>query len=147
MPRARAKTHKVSEKDIQNQMKQWLILKGCVCLRRNVAGARKMPDGSYLKLGSVGQSDLWGKLPDGRHFELEVKKPGKRPTPKQVDWLIAMNGSGRDRSVAFWASSLDDVRQVFERVMSGWRVVYDNKPKPGDFCLTPEVVPAGHEGE
>lgn len=136
MPKAKAPRQPVPlERDVQAQMRAWLVAHGCVVHRRSVAGARKMPDGSVMTLGQTGQADLWGKLPDGRHFELEVKRPGNRPTQAQVDWLTAMNGRGRDRSVAFWADSLADVEQVFRRVMDGWRVVYDHNPRPGDYRL------------
>ncbi len=58
---------------------------GVACWRRNV-GAAKLK-GFFIRFSSPGQSDLWGWDANGVHFELEVKRPGGKPTKEQKDWL------------------------------------------------------------
>ena len=52
--------------------------------------------------GQKFQADLWGVDEIGgtaRHWEIETKRPGNRPTPGQLEWLKAMSARG---CVAFW---------------------------------------------
>lgn len=138
MPRRTLKSiSHASEAEIQTAVMAWLAATGSAVIRRNVAGPRKLAGGHYVRLGHKGQADLYGKSPTGAHLEIEVKRPGQRPRPEQVDWLVRMNGSGRDRSAAFWVTSVDDLSQIMCRLEQGWRVVYDHDPLPGDFRLEP----------
>jgi hypothetical protein len=119
----------------------YLVARGFVVLRRNVTTV-KFKD-RYVNFGQRGQADLYGKTPEGAglpggvHVEIEVKRPGERPTQAQVDWLVKMNGRGRDRSVAFWADNLPSLVRIVDAVLGGARVVYDLGPgsEPGDFHL------------
>lgn len=70
--------------------------------RRNV-GALKIGK-RFIRFAKPGQSDLWGILWNGRHFECEVKRPGKVPTDLQFGWLDECRALG---AVAFWANSLE----------------------------------------
>ena len=48
--------------------------------------------------------DIGGMMPEGRYFEVEVKKTGERPTKAQyktIDFINKHNG------IALWADSLD----------------------------------------
>lgn len=62
----------------------------CVCRKRHVA------------MGVGGDPDLYGSI-DGRHFEIEVKRPGCDPTPLQAkrleDWRATGAMAGVARSV------------------------------------------------
>lgn len=37
-----------------------------------------------------GKADIEGQLSDGRYFALEVKRPGEKPTPEQVQFLMTV---------------------------------------------------------
>ena len=114
------------ERDIQKAGVALLKARGWKVFRRNVGGILKLANGQRVRMGEKGQADDYGKTPQGWHFELEFKRPGQRPRVEQRDWLLYMNGSGCDRSVAFWVSSLSDLLQVATRIEQGWRVVYDD---------------------
>ena len=103
--------------------------------RRGV-GAHQV-GGRWVRYGQPGQADIEGiilmDLPErqgsedidadtqevGVHLEVEVKAPGKKPTPKQIAWLAACASSG---AVALWVDSvkmLEDLLAVeFRR--RGW---------------------------
>lgn len=93
-----------SEADILRLILDWCKANRIFVRRRNVAGAQKL-HGSYVRLGNKGEADLWGILPGGRHFECELKKPGKEPGKEQLEWLSECRGAG---AVAFWCDSLDE---------------------------------------
>lgn len=63
---------------------------------------------NFATLGSKrGVSDIIGVLPkNGRALFLELKAPGKRPTPDQVQFLTEMAAAG---ALAFWADNARDV--------------------------------------
>jgi len=67
---------------------------------------------NFATLGSKrGVSDIIGVLPPtGRALFLELKAPGKAPTPDQRTFLVEMASAG---AVAFWA---DNVRDVIVRL-------------------------------
>lgn len=41
-----------------------------------------------------GKGDIEGMLQGGRYFALEVKKPGEKATPEQLDFLAAVRDGG-----------------------------------------------------
>lgn len=41
-----------------------------------------------------GKGDIEGMLPGGRYFTLEVKRPGEKATPEQLDFLAAVRDGG-----------------------------------------------------
>ncbi len=57
----------------------------------------------HVTMGTMGDPDLYGCLPGGRHFEIEVKRPGNYPTALQdqrlAEWFTAGAISGVARSV------------------------------------------------
>ena len=91
---------------------------GIFAQRRNVAGAQRLTGGHYVRLGKKGQSDIWGILKGGRHFECECKKPGEQPTPEQVKWLTQCACEG---GYSFWVTSLDEFISVIDRATKGVR--------------------------
>ena len=58
------------------------------------------------RFGQPGQSDLWLMFPNGVYGALEAKKPGGRPTSKQVAWIEFVQSQG---GVAFWFDSLESL--------------------------------------
>lgn len=47
----------------------------------------------------------WG----GKFVAIEVKAPGKKPTPRQVNIMVEIENT---KGLAFWVESLSDVKEV-----------------------------------
>lgn len=109
------------ESKVQRSIMVRLKRLGIVLHRRNVGGLRDHA-GQYVAFGSPGQSDLWGwQLDTGRHWEIEVKRPGNKPTPKQLRWLKDCTARN---VVAFWGDNCNTVERVAEAILAGGRVVW-----------------------
>lgn len=106
------KAQKPSESAVQRAILDYCAAERIFVQRRNVAGVQRMTGGHYVRLGTKGQSDLWGIL-DGRHWECEVKKPGEIPTQAQLDWLVECARAG---AVAFWCDSLDGFTEQIRQI-------------------------------
>jgi hypothetical protein len=91
---------------------------GVKCYRRNV-GAIAIED-RFIRFSEKGQSDLWGVLPNGQHFECEVKRLGKLPTHDQITWLHNMNDNG----CAFWVDASVVFAGVIDALIKGNHVRY-----------------------
>lgn len=63
------------------------------------AGVKKR---RFVRYSEPGQSDVWGILSDGRHLEVEVKRPGDKPTEAQFLWLTTVVAAG---GVGIWCDS------------------------------------------
>ncbi len=64
-------------------------------LWRNQTGKYQLTDGRWLSSGlCVGSSDLIGIAPDGRFLAVEVKRPGKQPTPEQRAFIAFVRSFG-----------------------------------------------------
>ena len=98
--------------------------------RRNV-GARKI-GAHYVRFNEPGMSDIWGTMPDGRRFELEIKRFGKRPTVKQLDWLRSQNN---EHCAAFWADSSREVELVARALMQGAWIEYHETGDAYDLVM------------
>jgi hypothetical protein len=93
---------------------------GIRLFRRNVGALR---DGErFIRFAAPGQADLWGIDRHARHWELEVKAPGKKPTPAQLAWLKECSRLG---CVAFWSDNANDAERVAEAVLGGGRIVWE----------------------
>jgi hypothetical protein len=82
--------------------------------------------GHHVRFASPGMADLWGVDRNARHWEIETKRPGNRPTPKQLEWLKGMTARG---CVAYWADSANIAERVAEAVLAGGRIAW-----VGDGC-------------
>jgi hypothetical protein len=97
--------------------------------RRSIGGRRE--GDRYIPFGRAGEADLYGFMPrshQNRHIELEVKRPGNKPTLKQIAWLREMHALG---CIAMWCDNANDAERCFEAIMRGARVVWDDR----DFWL------------
>jgi hypothetical protein len=74
-----------------------------------------------VRASEPGQSDTYGKLPDRRRFELEYKRFGERPTPKQLAWLKSQND---EHCVAFWVDNTHTLFHVAKHLMAGGSIEY-----------------------
>jgi hypothetical protein len=120
-----AKPPKERESKIQRSIVVRLERLGVKLWRRNVGG---MTDsyGHHVRFASPGMADLWGVDRNARHWEIETKRPGNRPTPKQLEWLKGMTARG---CVAYWADSANIAERVAEAVLAGGRIAW-----VGDGC-------------
>lgn len=109
------------EATLQRAGMDWVRSCGAQIYRRNTGGMYDSR-GNFVRFSERGASDSWGILPDGRHFELEFKRCGKRPTYDQAVWLNKTNAHGG--SVSFWVDDMSVLRRVFGAILEGFAVVY-----------------------
>lgn len=133
------------EKEVQSACLAECRAAGVWVRRRNVAGARPFAgaDGKVrrVQLGHAGDADLWGVLPEswpfpGRHVEIEVKAPGKRPTPKQMQFLLEQQAAG---AFALWTDEAEWLRDALDLIRCG---LYPVLAPDGEFVFCrPEAFP------
>ena len=91
-------------------------------IQRQNTGMATNPKGGKVRFGTPGNADLSGTLPDGRRLEIEVKRPGKKPTDAQWHRIHEVNASN---GCAFWVDNPADAFRVLSRLLEGWRVEID----------------------
>ena len=71
-------------------------------------------------------ADIWGwQVMTGRHIEVEVKRPGIKPTALQEQWLQQARQAG---CIAFWCDSMETALEALKgsrRVGGGWIIPRD----------------------
>lgn len=95
-----------TEHEIQAGILEYLLARGYYVWRNNSGGFRK---GDYfVKVGKKGSADIIGIHRDGsgRFLAIEVKRPGGKATPEQLEFIGAINMAG---GKAFVAHSVDEV--------------------------------------
>ncbi len=111
------------ESEVQAAFVETLELFGCRAHRRN-AGKLRVPGRNgkvyYVKLAEEGAADLFGVFPDGRHYDLEVKRPGERPDLHQVQWLREANRW----APAFWCDDVDKLKEWLPHLIAGASIVW-----------------------
>lgn len=102
---------KITEKDIQRTIMDYLQVKGYFFFRNNTGAMSGFHNGKkwFMHFGAVGSGDILGMTKEGRFFSIEVKMPGKYPTPAQKEWIERVTASG---GISFIARSLEDVEKV-----------------------------------
>ena len=110
------------ERDVQASILDWLnLLPGCKAWRQNT-GVKAYKDRQgrkrLVKYGVTGQSDVTGLI-HGIRLEVEVKRPGKKPTSDQDDWLVMIQQQG---GISTWADSLEKLVAFMknEYQVRGW---------------------------
>ena len=100
----------VLEKDIQDSILELLAYSRILAWRNNT-GAAKFPGANgkdrFIRFSRPGASDIFA-IRKGQFIAIEVKKPGKKPTEKQVEFLQEIEDAG---GIGFVATSIDDVKQ------------------------------------
>lgn len=111
------------EKEIQKNIMEVIRYLGMEPYRRNVAAMTAEYKGKrrFIKAGEPGQSDLWCILPDGRHAEIEVKRPGEKPNENQTAWLRKTN---KLTGASFWSDDPKGAHYVLLALMEGKRIKY-----------------------
>lgn len=121
--RRRPKAYHPPEREVQKSGIAILKAMGWRVYRRNVGGMTDKA-GQFIRFGEPGMSDTWGITPDGRHFELEFKRYGERPSEVQLAWLKDMNDNKSNGPVSFWADSTEVVQKVAQLIDQGCTVEY-----------------------
>lgn len=157
MSTTRTRKARPLEAEIQRNALAWLKAQGIAAWRRNVAAMPIPAAGGqkrrFLRAAEPGQSDLWALLPVAcggnpgcRHLEIEIKRPGERPTLAQVLWLTEIN---RLTGAAFWIDSLAILERVVACLRAGGRVEYLETTRrygeatgpSGDYdCVWPDLT-------
>lgn len=108
------------ESKVQSSIRVRLRRLGIVIHRRNTGAMRD--GGRFVRFASPGQADLYGWITStGQHIEIEVKRPGNRPTPRQLEWLKECTRLG---AVAYWADNANTAERVAEAVLAGGEIVW-----------------------
>lgn len=111
------------ESEVQRNGILLLEALGWECHRRNTGVFLLRHNGKerMVRASEPGMADTWGTMPDGRRFEAEVKRYGKRPTPKQLTWLKSQNGP---HCAAFWYDNTKTLNAVANALMHGAHIRY-----------------------
>lgn len=90
-----------TEADIQDAIRLAATKMGAR-LHRNNCGVLQDARGQYVRygVGGNGGSDLIGWDKTGRFVAIEVKRPGKHPTPEQAAFIAAVIAAGGIAGVA-----------------------------------------------
>lgn len=75
--------------------------------------AKGVTGGRPFRIGFNGLSDILGQMTDGKFLAIEVKQPGKEPTPEQYEFLTKVNADG---GVGFWVYSIEQVSQIMNNL-------------------------------
>ena len=105
------------ESDIQTAIIQAFWFKHRIQLDAIDAGGARMRRGGTKGHTGIptGFPDLLGSFPPhGRMISIEVKRPGKKPTRAQVDFMERRRVEG---GVAFWACSVDSALEQFREAL------------------------------
>jgi hypothetical protein len=90
--------------------------------QRQNTGMAFNPKGQPVRFGEPGNLDISATLHDGRRMEIEVKRPGQKPTPEQWHRIHTLNSLG---GVAFYVTDPEQVARILPRLLEGWRVEID----------------------
>ena len=102
----------LTERQVAEQIWQWLSWRGWSVFRQQSGLFRRVESEARVRVGQRGCSD-WYAVRESRNpiapglaqfLFYEVKRPGKRPDPHQLEWLEARR---RDGLLAEWFDSLD----------------------------------------
>lgn len=93
----------MTERQVVNDCIEWLRGKGWIC-RRQPVGLFMTLNGKPHPVGERGECDWRCVMPKGGHyalyFELEVKAPGKKPRPEQLEYMAKRRHQGLDATYA-----------------------------------------------
>lgn len=129
----------MKEKEIQQQILEGLKYYGqhkVVAWRNNVGAAvyrNSAGANRFVKFGITGQSDITG-ICMGRRLDIEVKQPGGKSTPAQIQYGKTMTSNG---GIYYVAESLDEAMSKLHyeiRYMqkTGWAQLVEDYFKHGE---------------
>lgn len=100
------------EKNIQSAIIKYLRYHGFFVVKINNVGIWDQKRKVYIPPPRKGVSDLLC-VRDGHFYAIEVKRPGKKPTPEQIAFLRDVEAHG---GTALVAMGLDDVKQLIKKL-------------------------------
>ncbi len=130
-----------TEAEVTQQILAACQMLGFELKRRNTGGGHfQNRDGStrYVAFGEAGDSDYTGVLPFGRALEVEIKRPGERPTPEQLAKLRKLNAQG---GVGLWVDDAAIFLRLFPRILAGGWIEIDDDGTPYACWNLPEEEP------
>ena len=127
----------MTEKEVENQILDWLKSVGIMAWKNQSVGIFDQKRGIYRKPNNKhhikGTSDVLGILPGGRLLAIEIKKPLKNPrsderlfvlsSPEQQDFILRVCKSG---GLAFVADRLEVVKSKID-LTSSYALVKSNQ--------------------
>jgi hypothetical protein len=122
------------ERDVAKAVVEAFACCGIALERHNVGmGTYANKDGSArrVRFGAAGQLDWRGSV-NGRVLELEIKRPGEKPTKDQLARMRRVNAEG---GIAFWTDCAAVAIKVAPLLLKGWRAA-ERREKPGHFIIT-----------
>lgn len=102
------------EHDIQTAILNYLGNKGIKAIRVN-AGRYAVGEGKNRRMimgAPTGTPDIIGVIPGGRALYVEVKRPGKKPRPSQVQVMDEYKYFG---AVVCVATSVDELQETLRK--------------------------------
>jgi hypothetical protein len=90
----------------------------------------------YIKFGTEGECDWWLILANGRHVDLEIKRPGARPSIQQIMWMLRLNARGAS---AFYCDDLRILERTIGHLENGCHI-YMNSDGTFDLAGSPDVA-------
>jgi hypothetical protein len=96
-----------TEQEIQKSIIDYLRIKQYVVFKHHSTGSTiRQGKPVYFAHGEKGVADIIACSPKGSFVAIEVKRPGKKPTPEQVEFLKRVNAYN---GIGILAQSLNDV--------------------------------------
>jgi hypothetical protein len=110
------------ERDVQKAVLDYLnTLWNVKAWRANTGASTAVHNGKkrFIRYGQRGQADITGVANGGVRIEIEIKRPGNKPTMEQTAWLGEMRTLG---AVAFWCDSVKSCSEQlrYEFQQRGW---------------------------
>lgn len=129
------------EREVQRSVLRALAALGCDPERRNIRrDPVRQADGSkaYVKSGRAGMPDVTATVPGlGTRLEVEVKRPGERPTRLQYRRLAEINASG---GIGIWVDDIKWLMWAVEQFRRGAKAGVDGDGE--SYVYFPQCGPA-----
>ena len=108
----------LSEADIQDQIIALLEVHGALVLEnRSHSVLDQIAGGGKAK----GSPDLIAALPGGRTLWIEVKRPGQKQKPKQIEWQAQLKERGHKYVLATSIEDLYELHELHVSVAEQWQ--------------------------
>lgn len=105
--------NKMKESEIQTDIMKLLLTHPKVAWAyvTSAGMVKGIGGGRPFRVGFVGLADILGQMNDGRLLAIEVKRPGKKPTEEQVEFLDAVSDAN---GVAGWVDSIEGAVELLK---------------------------------
>ncbi len=124
------KKQQISETELNKQMVEFLLWKGCFVWRNNVGGMQA--HGRFVHFGKAGSGDIIGMSPGGTFLSVENKSNGEPISPAQKEFARAVADHG---GCALFVTSLDDLRVQYNEMIEEVRQAEADDAVLNDTCI------------